>query len=92
MSKTNFDLDLEEQLRNPDFATEYKKLEPEFAIIKQLILLRNEQGMTQKDLADRTGTTQTAISRLESGSYNPTLRFLQKMAVGLGKTLRIEFR
>lgn len=92
MSKTNFDLDLEEQLRNPDFVAEYEKLEPEFAIIKQLILLRNEQGMTQKDLADRTGTTQTAISRLESGSYNPTLRFLQKMAVGLGKTLRIEFR
>ena len=45
--------------------------------------------MTQKELAERMGTAQANISRFESGNYNPTLAFLQKMARSLGKTLKI---
>ncbi|MHB8066256.1 MAG: helix-turn-helix domain-containing protein, partial [Ruminiclostridium sp.] len=48
--------------------------------------------LTQKELSERTGIKQSNLSRLESGNYNPSLEFLQKVAAGLGKELYIEFR
>ena len=79
-------------LKDPEFAKEYKALEPEYSIIKQLIQSRSELNLTQKELADKIGIKQSNISRLESGNYNPTLDFLKKVAIGLGKELHIEFR
>jgi len=84
--------DLQEQMKDPAFAREYKALEPEYEIIRQLITSRSEQNITQKELADRIGIKQSNISRLESGHYNPSLDFLKKIAGGLGKELHIEFR
>ena len=84
--------DLKERLKNSDFAREFKALEPEYEIIRQVIQSRIEQNITQKELADRIGITQSNISRLESGNYNPSLEFLKKVASGLGKEIHIEFR
>ena len=53
--------------------------------------LRREGGMTQKELAHRTGIAQSDISKLEHGNANPSLRTLQRLAAGMGKKLRIEF-
>ena len=77
---------------DPELYNEYKSLEPEYAIIRQIIQARSEQKITQKELADKIGIKQSNISRLESGNYNPSLDFLKKIADGLGKTLHIEFR
>lgn len=41
-------------------------------------------GMTQKQLAKKIGTLQPAIARIESGSYLPSLRMMQKIAKVLG--------
>ena len=71
---------------------ECEVLEPEYEIIRQLIQARIGSRMTQKELAERIGTKQCNISRLESGGYNPSLSFLKKVATGLGKQLHIEFR
>jgi len=84
--------DLKERLKNPEFAKEYKALEPEYEIIKQVIQSRTEQNLTQKELAELIGIKQSNISRLESGNYNPSLEFLKKVASGLGRELHIEFR
>ena len=84
--------DLNEMLKDPEFAKEFKALEPEYEIVKQLIRSRSELNLTQKELADKIGIKQSNISRLESGEYNPTLGFLKKVASGLGKELHIEFR
>lgn len=62
---------------------------PQYEIICAEIESRKAAGMTQKELAERMGTAQANISRFESGNYNPTLAFLQKMAQSLGKTLKI---
>ena len=70
---------------------EYDALEPEFAIIQAMIDARKESGMTQKQLADKTGITQADISRLESGNANPSLRTLQRLAAGMGMRIRLEF-
>ncbi|MCP1224649.1 helix-turn-helix domain-containing protein [Sebaldella sp. S0638] len=77
---------------DPELYEEYKKLEPEYELIKQVIKIRNDQKLTQQQLAERTGTKQSNISRFEKGEYNPSLKFLKKLARGLGKELHIEFR
>ena len=45
---------------------------------------------SQAELAERMGTTQSAIARLESGRVSPTVETLQKYARALGKRLKIE--
>jgi transcriptional regulator with XRE-family HTH domain len=87
-----FRKDLLERLKDPEFAKEYRALEPEYEIIRQVIQSRSEQNITQKELARRIGIKQSNISRLESGNYNPSLQFLKKVAFGLGKEIHIEFR
>ncbi len=82
---------LNEQLKDPEFKKEYDSLEVEYDIINQIIKTRLEQNLTQADLAKKVGTAQSNISRLESGNYNPTLEFLEKVANSLGKKLKISF-
>lgn len=89
---TNFDVYLDEQMQDEEFRKEFDSLSPQYEIIKQIIKERATQHITQEELAKRTGLTQSNISRLESGNYNPTIEFLQKIANGLGKELHIEFR
>lgn len=51
---------------------------------------RKAQGMTQRDLAEKTGIDQAAISRIESGRANPTLNTLDALAKGVGATLLVK--
>ena len=88
----NYKEHLKEQLKNPEFYKEYKALEPEYEIIKNIIRARSELKLTQKELADRIGVKQNNISRLERGNYNPSLSFLKKVAKGLDKELHIDFK
>ncbi len=67
----------------------YEKLGPEFAVIEMIIRKRIERGLSQKELARKIGTRQSAISRLESGTYNPSLSFLQKVSEALDAKLKI---
>ncbi|OOO00672.1 MAG: transcriptional regulator [Epulopiscium sp. Nele67-Bin004] len=83
---------LSEQLQEEEFKIEYEQLSPEYEIIRAIIQARTEQDLTQKQLSEKTGIQQSHISRLESGNYNPTIKFLQRIAEGLGKELHIEFR
>lgn len=86
-----FDAFLKEQLKNPEFKTEWDKLDPEFQIIRSLIEIRNERHLSQKQLAEITGITQADISRIENGNANPSLKTLQRLANGLGMKLKLEF-
>ena len=88
---TKFNDFLNEQLQDPEFKKEYEALKPEFSIIQAIIDARKNAGMTQKDLAEKTGITQGDISRLENGSANPSLKTLQRLAEGMGMTLKLEF-
>ena len=89
---SDFNEFLEEQLRDPEFRDEYDALEPEVSIMQALIDARKSSGLTQKQLAERTGITQADISRLETGNANPSLRTLQRLAAGMGKRMKIEFQ
>ena len=78
-----------ELLKNKDIKKAYEKLGPEFAVIKIIIKKRIEKGLSQKELAKKINTKQSAISRLESGTYNPSLSFLQKVSEALDTKLEI---
>ena len=76
-------------LKDKEIRKSYEALKPEFTLIEMIIRQRIENGLTQKELAKKIGTKQSAISRLESGTYNPTLSFLQKTADALGAKVKI---
>jgi transcriptional regulator with XRE-family HTH domain len=52
--------------------------------------LRTEKKISQAELAEKMGTKQSVISRLEAGEYNPTIGFLSKLASSLGKKIEIK--
>jgi DNA-binding XRE family transcriptional regulator len=79
----------EKSMRDPEFRREYEALEVEFSIINDMIRKRIEKDMTQEDLAKKTGIDQATISRLESGNYNPSIKFLERIAKGLGGKLKV---
>ena len=79
-------------LRDPEIKAEYDRLGPEYEIIEAIIRKRLEKGLSQKQLAEKMGTKQSALSRLESGNYNPSLAFLKKVATALDAKLQIQFR
>ena len=76
-------------LKNNEVQNELEKNEAEYKIIEEIILARREKNLTQKGLAELIGTKQSNISRLESGNYNPSLDFLQKIASAMGKRLEV---
>ena len=63
MKKTNFDRYLEEQLKDPDFAQRFKAAGEAWDIALQITRLREEAGVSQKELAERLDTAQQQISR-----------------------------
>lgn len=82
----------EELLSDSETAKVYEELRPQYEVISQIIKARDAQGITQAELAERTGIRQSNISRLEGGNYNPSLEFLSRIARGLGMELHIELR
>lgn len=78
-------------MKDPEFRKAYKALEPEYALIEAIMKARIEKKISQKMLAKRMGTGQSAMSRLESGYYNPTFKFAQKLATALETDLTITF-
>ncbi len=81
--------DVVERMHDPDFAAAYEALEPEFQVARQVMALRLQQGLTQKELAQQIGTKQSGISRLESMEQLPSLSFLKRVAEALDAHLEI---
>jgi ribosome-binding protein aMBF1 (putative translation factor) len=92
MNKTNFDLFLEEQLRDPDFAERFKQAGEAWDVSLQIASLRQQAGLSQKELAQRLQTTQQQISRLESPGYEGhSLSMLRRVAKALDNRVRLVF-
>lgn len=72
-----------ESLKDPAFKKAYQDLDLEFKLISTIINRRITKGMTQKKLAEKAGTKQSAIARFETGNANPTLDFIKKLSDAL---------
>jgi transcriptional regulator with XRE-family HTH domain len=92
MKKTNFDRYLEEQLRDPAFAARFERAGEAWDVALQIAALRQQAGLSQKDLAKLLKTSQQQISRLESPGYEGhSLSTLRRVADVLHTRVRIVF-
>lgn len=82
----------DQAMKDPEIKSEYDRLGPEYEIIEAIIRKRIEKNLSQKQLATKMGTKQSALSRLESGTYNPSLLFLKKIATALDSKLSISIK
>lgn len=71
---------------------EYDAQADEYAIARELIAARTRAGMSQVEVAERMGTTQSVVARLESGKRPPSMRTVERFAQAVGGhlVLRIE--
>jgi ribosome-binding protein aMBF1 (putative translation factor) len=72
-------------MKDPAYRAEYEGLADAYGVIRA----RLAAGLTQEALAQRMGTKQTVIARLESGRAHPTIRTLERIAEATGHRLRI---
>ncbi len=88
------DEDFAEWMKDPEFRTAYDALEEEYAALDALLRARKEAGLTQEQVAQRMGTTKSAVSRLEGSfgkaTHSPSFATLKKYAAACGKKLIIQ--
>lgn len=86
----DFTQHLNESLQNQEFKSEYETKELRYKIIDILVGIRVQYKLTQSELAQKLGTTQAVISRIENGSVNIGIDFLQKIANTFNKKIDIK--
>lgn len=78
-------------LENPEVRAEYAQADAEFSLIEAMITARRDARLTQAELAQKIGTTQSAIARLEAGRVSPSITTLRRYAEATGHQLRVSF-
>jgi len=78
------------QTEKEDILIEVQKRKFARSIVDELIAERKRQGLTQQDIADRTGMKAPNVTRIESCKFTPTLDVLERYAMAVGKQLRFE--
>jgi len=91
MKPLYFDDYLKEQLKDAEFKKIWDEGEAEYQAGAALIQARIEKKLSQRQLAKKAKTTQAVISRIERMSVSPSVGLLQKLALAMGKRLKIKF-
>jgi len=79
-----------ELLNDPEYKKAYAELEEEFLIAKALIEARKSAKLTQKQVADRMGTTQSVVARMESGKPLPSLKSVARYAAAVNSKIELK--
>ncbi|MBA4396996.1 MAG: transcriptional regulator [Syntrophus sp. (in: bacteria)] len=83
---------LREDIKDPEFKAHYEEEKQALMLAIKISELREKKGLSQQQLAKLMGTSQQAISRIESGEYEGfTLKTLEKIAESTGMRVKIEF-
>jgi DNA-binding XRE family transcriptional regulator len=83
---------LREDIKDPEFKVHYQEERQAIKLAMKIAELREKKGLSQQELAKLMGTSQQAISRIESGEYEGfTLKTLEKIAEATGMRVKIEF-
>ena len=83
---------LRDELKDPEFKAQYQEEKQALKMAMKILELREKKGLSQQQLAKLMGTSQQAISRIESGEYEGfTLKTLEKIAEATGMRVKIEF-
>lgn len=78
-----------EFLKTPENRAVYNALGPEFGLTRQLIAARAASGLSQAQVAERMGTRQSEVSRIESARQNISIAKLARYAQAVGAKLDI---
>jgi ribosome-binding protein aMBF1 (putative translation factor) len=81
-----------ERERSPDYRAAYDRARQAYEIGERVRELREARGLSQKDLAQRMGTTQSVVARLELGGAEPRFETLERVARALDSDLVVELR
>ena len=81
---------MNEFMGDPEVRAAYDAMANEFALAKALIAARGAADLTQKDVAERMHTTQSAVARMESGRHAPSMASLKRYATAVGHTITLE--
>jgi len=76
-------------LADPEVKREYEALAPEFEIAAELTKARLRAGLSQAELAQRMGTSQSAIARMENGRSLPSMTTILRLAEATGSRLHL---
>ena len=90
----SFEETLAEEMKDAEFRQEFLKTQQELELLDKIIQTRRQLGLTQQTIAERMGTSQSAVARIETGLLSgrlPSLTSLQKYANAVGKQLEIVF-
>ena len=90
-SLLSFDDDFKKRMKNKAYRVGFEKEKLRLDIALLLIDLRKKKKMSQKSLAEKIGTSQSAIARIESGNGNFTVNTLGKIAATFHKNVKISF-
>lgn len=82
---------LEASLKDPAFKEEWDAQAVEREVARGIVEARMREGLTQQELARRSGMKPANLCRLENGNGNPSVATLSKIASGLGRKLEIRF-
>ena len=82
---------LNEKLKNPKFKRCYDEYGKQLEIAYRILQLRKQNKMSQAELAEKIGTKQSDVARMESGQQNFTTNILQKIASAFKHNLEIKF-
>jgi transcriptional regulator with XRE-family HTH domain len=74
----------EHVMTDPEWKAAYEEADATREAARALLRARREAGLSQSELAARSGTAQAVISRIERGTVSPSLDTLSKIAKGLG--------
>ena len=80
-----------ESAKSPEFVEEFKKEKERLNIAVALMELREEEGLTQQQLADLANKPQSTIARIENGTINPSFKLLTEIAQSVHKEIKIQF-
>lgn len=83
------ELDAEARREGPEAVAELAAFDAHFRLAAEFLALRRAQGLSQRQLAAKSGIQQADISRIESARGNPTLATVSTLAQSLGATIQL---
>lgn len=89
---TDFQAYLRRQLQKPKIKNHFDEYGRQLGIAYQILRLRKGSHLSQTDLAERIGTSQSNIARMEQGRQNFTIDTLDKIAKALNKDLMVSIK
>lgn len=87
----SFEKHLSKELKDVELKKYFDEYGKQLEISYKILQLRKKQKLSQKDLAKKLKTTQSAIARMEAGEQNFTIETLQKIASAFNHNLKIDF-